>query len=124
MGTIYINRLLLHSSGQYLVAMITFGIILTICLILLVVIIVVFLLKQSSLNNSKTEQVVAMVMSKLQVQEKGPQQDVAEVQIEIEHENPGNSLGIRIPNVLPQPPEQPIERAVQSIYDNADLYRM
>ena len=122
MGTIYINRLLLHSSGQYLVAMITFGVILTICLILLVVIIVVFLLKQSSLNNSKTEQVVAMVMSKLQ--EKGPQQDVAEVQIEIEHENPGNSLGIRIPNVLPQPPEQPIERAVQSMYDNADLYRM
>ena len=60
-------------------------------------------------------------MSKLQ--ENSPQQDVAEVQIEIENENPGNSLGIRIPNALPLPPVQPTETA-ESLYDNADLYRM
>ena len=61
-----------------------------------------------------------MVMSK--IQEKGPQQDVAEVHIEIEDKNPGNGLGIRIPNALPLPPEHAIDHK-DSSYDNFELYR-
>ena len=59
-------------------------------------------------------------MSKLRENE--PQRNLEEVQIEIEHENPGNSRGIRVPNTLPMPPEHTIDHK-DSIYDNFELYK-